>query len=225
MSSGKARHHGRRHSDALAVEGVHRKSPEMNSTWNKNRLKKNMDGDEVSEQFPHEPHSFAFYFFGWNLQLAFLWTPRYIPKKSMFLWWFPYQIDLVELTLGNQGPSRVAGSLLIVQTSRWTRVYSEGLWWSVQPTLCPRHIPTNFSITASPLDTFSMFLSLDMSCPFIFLNLTPAHLTIHFNLIIRFRFFNSFHLCVHRGTSARTPCLFLGFYPPTFPYEQGIHYK
>ena len=63
-------------------------------------------------------------------------------------------------------------------------ISSECLSYSVLPTLSP-HIPTNFSITAPPS---TPFLCLNMPCPFVFLHLAPAHLTIHLNLIIHFLF-------------------------------------
>ena len=43
---------------------------------------------------------------------------------------------------------------------------------SVLPTLCPHHIPTNFSIATSSLDFFPVFLCLGISCPSVFLNWT-----------------------------------------------------
>ncbi len=51
------------------------------------------------------------------------------------------------------------------------------------PTISPPTFPSRF-----PLNTFPMLLCLNMSCPFDFLHLAPAHLTIHLNLIIRFLF-------------------------------------
>ena len=68
-------------------------------------------------------------------------------------------------------------------------ISSEGDWWSVLPTLCPPNIPTNFSITASPLNPQHMLPSPHMSCPFIFPNSAPTHSTIHLKLIIHFLFF------------------------------------
>ena len=74
-------------------------------------------------------------------------------------------------------------------------------WWMSLPTLCPHHIPTNFSIATSSLDSFPVFLCLSISCHChsVYLNSTPAHPTTHFNFIIRFRF------SVISGENSRTP--------------------
>ena len=55
-------------------------------------------------------------------------------------------------------------------------------WCSGLPTLFPCHVPANFSITTSSLNTFPVFLCLKASCVFVFLHIAPAHLTIHLNL-------------------------------------------
>ena len=64
----------------------------------------------------------------------------------------------------------------------YIHISSKCLCYEVLPTLSPRHIPTNFSITAPSTG----FLCLNMPCPFVFLHLVPAHLRIHLNLIIHF---------------------------------------
>ena len=87
--------------------------------------------------------------------------------------------------------------------------YSSGcLCHSVLPTLCPHHIPTNFSITVSPVNSFPMFLCLNMPCPFVFPNSAPAHLTIHFNLIIHFLFVTLWYFSIDLWTK----CWNLGWY-------------
>ena len=88
----------------------------------------------------------------------------------------------------------------------YIHISSTCLRYEVLPTLSPRHIPTNFSITAPS----APFLCLNMPCPFVFLHLVPAHLRIHLNLIIHclcyishYKFvsiFSSWYFCHNSST-------------------------
>ncbi len=70
----------------------------------------------------------------------------------------------------------------------WLYIYIYKKWMSLPevqfcPPFCPNHIPTNFSITASPLNCFPMLLCLNMPFAFVFPDSTTAHLTIHFTCV------------------------------------------